>query len=154
MPFRMTFARTIAAVAGLTLLAAGFAQAQQKGQTATATAKKDEPNITAPHAILIEGETGAVLWERAADDLIAPASLVKLMTSEYVFNEIKQGRVKLTDEYVVSENAWRKGGAPSGGSTMYAAIHSRVPVADLLRGMIVQSGNDSCIILAEALAGN
>lgn len=154
MPFCMTFGRTIVAVIGLTLLAAGFAQAQQKGQTATATAKKDEPNITAPHAILIEGETGAVLWERAADDLVAPASLVKLMTSEYVFNEIKQGRVKLTDEYVVSENAWRKGGAPSGGSTMYAAIHSRVPVADLLRGMIVQSGNDACIILAEALAGN
>jgi serine-type D-Ala-D-Ala carboxypeptidase (penicillin-binding protein 5/6) len=96
-------------VIGVTLLSAGLAHAQQKGQTATATAKKDEPNITAPHAILIEGETGAVLWERAADDLIAPASLVKLMTSEYVFNEITQGRVKLTDEYVVSENAWRKG---------------------------------------------
>jgi len=76
------------------------------------------------------------------------------MTAEYVFNELKHGRIKLTDEYVVSENAWRKGGAPSGGSTMYAAIHSRIPVADLIRGMIIQSGNDACIVLAEAIAGN
>src|SRR5690606_33215184 len=54
----------------------------------------------------------------------------------------------------VSENAWRKGGAPSGGSTMFAAIHSRIAVADLLRGAIIQSGNDSCMILAEGIAGN
>ncbi|MGE4167447.1 MAG: D-alanyl-D-alanine carboxypeptidase family protein [Xanthobacteraceae bacterium] len=116
--------------------------------------KKDEPNISAPHAILIDAENGAVLFERAADDLIFPASLSKLMTAEYVFNEIKEGRVKLTDEFMVSENAWRKGGAPSGGSTMFAAIHSRVPVADLIRGMIIQSGNDACIALAEGIAGN
>jgi D-alanyl-D-alanine carboxypeptidase (penicillin-binding protein 5/6) len=76
------------------------------------------------------------------------------MTAEVVFNELKQGRIKLTDEYVTSENAWRRGGAPSGGSTMFAILHSRVPVEDLLRGVIVQSANDACIILAEALAGN
>lgn len=116
--------------------------------------KKDEPQIAAPHAILIDAEYGAILYERDADKLIFPASLAKLMTAEYVFNEIKEGRVKLTDEFPVSENAWRKGGAPSHGSTMYAAIHSRVPVADLLRGMIVQSGNDACIVLAEAIAGS
>ena len=68
---------------------------------------KDEPPITAPHAILIDGENGAVLFERDPDKLIFPASLAKLMTAEYVFNELKQGRIKLTDEYVVSENAWR-----------------------------------------------
>jgi D-alanyl-D-alanine carboxypeptidase (penicillin-binding protein 5/6) len=130
------------------------AAAAPKSATATATQKKDEPNISAPHAILIDAESGSVLFERAADDLIYPASLAKLMTSEYVFNELKAGRIKLTDEYTVSENAWRKGGAPSGGSTMYAAIHSKVPVEDLLRGMIVQSGNDACIVFAEALAGN
>jgi D-alanyl-D-alanine carboxypeptidase (penicillin-binding protein 5/6) len=116
--------------------------------------KKEEPNISAPHAILIEARSGSVLFERAADDLIFPASLGKLATVEYVFNEIHQGRIKLTDEYQVSENAWRKGGAPSGTSTMFAALHSRVPVADLLRGMIVQSANDACIVLAEALAGS
>ena len=116
--------------------------------------KKDEAGISAPHAILVDAENGAVLYERDADKLIFPASLAKLMTAEYVFHELKEGRIKLTDEYTVSENAWRKGGAPSHGSTMFAAIHSKVPVDDLLHGMIIQSGNDACIVLAEALAGN
>ena len=116
--------------------------------------KKDEPNITAPHAILIDAENGSVLFERDADRLIFPASLAKLMTAEYVFHEIKEGRIKLTDEYMVSENAWRKGGAPSHGSTMFAALNSKVPVDDLLHGMIIQSANDACIVLAEGIAGN
>src|SRR5262252_360392 len=116
--------------------------------------KKDEPNIGAPHAILIDAENGGVLFERDADRLIFPASLAKLMTAEYVFNEVKEGRLKLTDEFMVSENAWRKGGAPSHGSTMFAAINSKVPVDDLLHGMIIQSANDACIILAEGIAGN
>jgi D-alanyl-D-alanine carboxypeptidase (penicillin-binding protein 5/6) len=76
------------------------------------------------------------------------------MTAEVVFHAIKQGEVKLTDEYRVSENAWRKGGAPAGGSTMFAAIHSKISVDDLLHGAIIQSGNDACMVLAEAMAGN
>jgi len=123
-------------------------------QKKEAPRNKDEPAISAPHAILIDAENGGVLFERDPDQLIFPASLAKLMTAEYVFHEIKEGRIKLTDEYTVSENAWRKGGAPSHGSTMFAAIHSRIPVDDLLHGMIVQSGNDACIVLAEGLAGN
>lgn len=118
------------------------------------TPKKDEAGIASPHAILIDAENGGVLYERDPDKLIFPASLAKLMTAEYVFHELKEGRIKLTDEYTVSENAWRKGGAPSHGSTMFAAIHSKVSVDDLLHGMIVQSGNDACIVLAEGLAGN
>ena len=94
--------------------------------------KKTKPNISAPHAILIDAENGSVLFERDADQLIFPASLAKLMTAEYVFNELKAGRLKLTDEFMVSENAWRKGGAPSHGSTMFAAIYSKVPVDDLI----------------------
>jgi D-alanyl-D-alanine carboxypeptidase (penicillin-binding protein 5/6) len=116
--------------------------------------KKDEPNIAAPHAILIDGENGSVLFERKADDMIYPASLAKLMTAEYVFHEIKEGRIKLTDEYHVSTDAWRRGGAPSHGSTMFAAINSKVDVDSLLHGMIIQSANDACIVFAEALAGN
>ena len=108
----------------------------------------------APTAILIEASSGSVLFEKNADELRAPSSMMKLMTAEVVFNAIKKGEVKLTDEYRVSENAWRKGGAPSGGSTMFAAIHSKIPVEDLLRGAIIQSGNDACMILAEAMAGN
>jgi serine-type D-Ala-D-Ala carboxypeptidase (penicillin-binding protein 5/6) len=114
--------------------------------------KKDEPNITAPHAILIDADNGSVLFDRDADKLIFPASLGKLMTAEYVFHELKEGRLKLTDEFMVSENAWRKGGAPSHGSTMFAAIYSKIPVDDLLHGMIIQSANDACIVLAEGLA--
>jgi len=115
---------------------------------------KDEPVIAAPHAMLIDAENGGELYERDPDKLIFPASLAKLMTAEYVFHELKEGRIKLTDEFTVSENAWRKGGAPSHGSTMFAAINSKVSVDDLLHGMIIQSGNDACIALAEGLAGN
>ena len=95
-----------------------------------------------------------MLFERNADELIFPASLAKLMTAEYVFHELKEGRIKLTDEYRVSANAWRNGGAPSHGSTMFAAINSKVSVDDLMHGMIIQSANDACIVLAEGLAGN
>lgn len=116
--------------------------------------KKDEPPITAPHAILIDAENGGVLFERDPDKLIFPASLAKLMTAEYVFNELKSGRINAKDEFLVSENAWRKGGAPSGGSTMFAALHSRISVDDLLHGVIIHSGNDACIVLAEGIAGN
>ncbi|MFA6265983.1 MAG: D-alanyl-D-alanine carboxypeptidase family protein [Pseudolabrys sp.] len=116
-------------------------------------AKKDDPPINAPHAILIDADNGGVLFERDADVLIYPASLAKLMTAEYVFNEIKQGRLNLNDEFPVSENAWRKGGAPSRTSTMFAALHSRVSVDALIHGMIIQSANDACIVLAEGLSG-
>ena len=78
----------------------------------------------APHALLIEAETGSVLFEKQADDLVAPASLAKLMTVNVVFDQLTLGNISLDDEYVISENAWRKGGAPSHGSTMYAA-HSQ-----------------------------
>lgn len=119
-------------------------------------AKKDEGGFDgdAPTAILIEASSGSVLFEKNADELRAPSSMMKLMTAEVVFNAITKGEVKLNDEYRVSENAWRKGGAPSGGSTMFAAINSKVAVSDLLHGAIIQSGNDACIALAEGMAGN
>jgi serine-type D-Ala-D-Ala carboxypeptidase (penicillin-binding protein 5/6) len=119
-------------------------------------AKKEEGGFDgdAPTAILIEASSGSVLSEKNADELRAPSSMMKLMTAEVVFHAIKQGDIKLTDEYRVSENAWRKGGAPAGGSTMFAAINSKIAVDDLLHGAIIQSGNDSCMVLAEGIAGN
>jgi D-alanyl-D-alanine carboxypeptidase (penicillin-binding protein 5/6) len=118
-------------------------------------AKKEEVYETgAPTAILIEANSGSVLFEKNADELRAPSSMMKLMTVEVVFNAIRKGDVKPTDEFVISENTWRKGGAPSGGSTMFAAINSRVSVDDLLHGAIIQSGNDSCMALAEGIAGS
>jgi D-alanyl-D-alanine carboxypeptidase (penicillin-binding protein 5/6) len=119
-------------------------------------AKKEEGGFDgdAPTAILIEATSGSVLFEKNADELRAPSSMMKLMTAEVVFHAIKEGTVKLTDEYRISENAWRRGGAPAGGSTMFAALNSKVSVDDLLHGAIIQSGNDACIALAEGMAGN
>jgi D-alanyl-D-alanine carboxypeptidase (penicillin-binding protein 5/6) len=141
--------RGIAGILAVAAVAAGLCTGAQ-----AAADKKDGPAISAPHAILIEAEQGSVLFEQEADALIFPASMAKLMTAEYVFHLLKEGKIQLTDEYRISENAWRKGGAPSGGSTMFAAIHSKVSVDDLVRGMIIQSANDACIALAEGLAGN
>ncbi len=117
--------------------------------------KKDELFQTSvPNALLLDTNSDSVLFEKGGDQLVPPASLAKLMTLEFVFNEIKQGRLKLDQEFMITENAWRKGGAPSHGSTMFAAIHSRVSLDDLLHGIIVDSANDACIAIAEGIAGN
>ena len=136
----------------VTALALGFLPAR----AAPAAAPKAEAGFqtSVPTAILLDPESDSILYEKNAEQPVEPASLAKLMTLEYLFNEIKHGRVKLDDTYTVSENAWRKGGAPSHGSTMFAAIHSKVAVSDLLQGIVVDSANDACIAVAEALAGN
>ncbi len=135
--------------AGLLLAAVAAAHA-----ASNMTVKKDETFQTSvPAALLLDPESDSVLYEKNGDQLVAPASLAKLMTLEFVFNEIEQGHIKLGDEFLISENAWRKGGAPSHGSTMFAAIHSKVKLDDLIHGIIVDSANDACIAVAEALAG-
>src|SRR5438874_5400165 len=143
-------------LAALVAAAVGLAGIAYAANNSVQGPKKEEGGFDgdAPTAILIEASSGSVLFEKNADELRAPSSMMKLMTAEVVFHAIKQGEVKLTDEYRVSENAWRKGGAPSGGSTMFAAIHSKIPVDDLLHGAIIQSGNDACMVLAEGIAGN
>jgi D-alanyl-D-alanine carboxypeptidase (penicillin-binding protein 5/6) len=140
----------LAGALGSLLVSAFAAPNPVSGPTKTG----DGYQTAAPHAILIEGESGSVLFEKGADDLIPPASLSKLMTAEVVFNEIKQGRLKPTQEFIVSTNAWRRGGAPSRTSSMFIPIHSKVAVDDLLHGVIIQSANDACIALAEGIAGN
>lgn len=108
----------------------------------------------AKQAFLIDARTGTVLFAKNEDELIPPASLAKIMTMEMVFNALREGELSLEDTFNVSENAWRTGGAPSGTSTMFAEIKSDIRVEDLIRGAIVHSGNDSCIILAEGMAGD
>jgi D-alanyl-D-alanine carboxypeptidase (penicillin-binding protein 5/6) len=136
-----------AVVAALLVASTGFAPAQ--------TPKKEEGfQTSAPVAILIDADSGTVLYEKNADQPTYPSSMAKLMTAELVFQALKEGRLKQDDEVTISENAWRKGGAPSGGSTMYATLNSRVKVHDLIRSVVIQSGNDACIALAEAMAGN
>jgi D-alanyl-D-alanine carboxypeptidase (penicillin-binding protein 5/6) len=143
-------------IAGAILLTLGWSSILSAANNSVQGSKKEEAGFDgdAPTAILTEATSGAVLFEKNADELRAPSSMMKLMTAEVVFHAVKQGDIKLTDEYRVSENAWRRGGAPAGGSTMFAALNSKVSVDDLLHGAIIQSGNDACIVLAEAMAGN
>src|SRR5271154_2151390 len=143
-------------IAGLVVVSVAWGGTLYAANHSVQGAKKDEGGFDgdAPTAILVEASSGSVLFEKNADELRAPSSMMKLMTAEVVFHAIKEGSVKLTDEYRISENAWRKGGAPAGGSTMFAALNSKVSVDDLLHGAIIQSGNDACIALAEGLAGN
>ena len=143
----------IAAVVAAAIGCGGIAYAANQSVQG---AKKEEGGFDgdAPTAILIEATSGSVLFEKNADEMRAPSSMMKLMTVETIFHAIKQGDLKLTDEYHVSENAWRKGGAPSGTSTMFAAIHSKIAIDDLLHGAIIPSGNDACIVLAEGMAGS
>ena len=108
----------------------------------------------APFAFLIDAATGTVLFEKNPDGPMSPASTAKILTAEVVFHEIKEGRLKLDDLFVVSENAWKRGGASSGGSSMFAALNSRIRVEDLIRGLVIQSGNDAAIALAEGVAGS
>jgi D-alanyl-D-alanine carboxypeptidase (penicillin-binding protein 5/6) len=143
-------------IASLVGIAVGWGGMVYAANNSVQGAKKDEGGFDgdAPTAILIEAVSGSVLFEKNADELRAPSSMMKLMTAEVVFHAIKQGDVKLTDEYRISENAWRRGGAPAGGSTMFAILNSKVSVDDLLHGALIQSGNDACIALAEGMAGN
>src|SRR4029077_21115439 len=103
----------------------------------------------ATHALILEAETGAVLLDKGADERMPPASMSKVMTAYVVFDMLKQGRAKLDDELPVSERAWRLQ-----GSKMFVPIGGRIKIDDLLKGVIIQSGNDACLVLAEGLAGS
>ncbi len=131
---------------GLTAVAALLPQA-------TFAAAPSSPT-TSPIAYLYDVGAGSTLFAKQADLPSAPASMATLMTSELVFKAMREGRLKADDSFRITEDAWRRGGAPSRGSTMFAKLNSDVPLPDLLRGMIVQSGGDAAITLAVALAGS
>jgi D-alanyl-D-alanine carboxypeptidase (penicillin-binding protein 5/6) len=108
----------------------------------------------ARQAILIDARTGRVLFEKDADALVPPASMSKLMTMIMVFEQLEAGKLSLDQTLTVNEDAWRRGGAMSGGSTMYAELNSAIRVEDLIKGAVVQSANDACIVFADNLAGS
>jgi serine-type D-Ala-D-Ala carboxypeptidase (penicillin-binding protein 5/6) len=143
-------------IGAVCFLAAAIATAHAAPAPAPAPAPKKEEGFqtSAPAALLLDPDSNNVLYDKNGDQPVAPASLAKLMTLEFVFNELKKGTIKLDDTFTISENAWRKGGAPSHGSTMFAAIHSQVRLEDLIQGIIVDSANDACIAIAEGVAGN
>ncbi|SJZ81114.1 D-alanyl-D-alanine carboxypeptidase family protein [Consotaella salsifontis] len=111
-------------------------------------------DTAAETAILIDFNTGQVLFEKDANKPVPPASLAKLMTVEVIFHELQTGKIQPSTEFTVSERAWREGGASSGGSTMFLPLHSQVSVGDLIKGIIIQSGNDATIVAAEGIAGS
>lgn len=103
---------------------------------------------SAEHGLIMDAQTGQVLWQKDGLTPMPPASMSKLMTIELLFSRIKDGRVKLTDTFPVSERAWR-----TQGSKMFVELNSRIAVESLIRGIIIQSGNDACVVVAEALGG-
>jgi D-alanyl-D-alanine carboxypeptidase (penicillin-binding protein 5/6) len=121
---------------------------------APATALPPPPQLNARSFIVIDHESGRVLAAFEPDARQEPASLTKLMTAYVVFHSLKEGRIKLGDMVTVSENAWRQAAPKLGGSAMYIEVGTQVSVENLLQGMIVQSGNDATVALAEHVAGN
>jgi D-alanyl-D-alanine carboxypeptidase (penicillin-binding protein 5/6) len=162
----MRLAATLAVAA--MLAAAAIAQQPTPATTPAATeqqpaapAKPDLLNTPANFAYIMDGDTGQELYSKNGHERMIPASMSKLMLYYVVFERLKEGRIKLTDEFTVSEHAWRTGGAMAGGSaarsnvsTMFLALNSKVSVENLLRGAIIISGNDACIVLAEGLFGS
>ena len=114
----------------------------------------EELTTIASHALLMDADTGTILFEKNADEKMHPASMSKLMTAYLIFEALKKGTYTLDTEFIVSDNAWQKGGAKTGGSTMFLSIGDEVRVEELLKGIIIQSGNDACIVAAENIAGD
>ena len=149
----MLTALLTAGLCGPTAMAAPHAKAKPKAAAVSPSASAPAPSpgidTQAAHAIIVEVETGAVLLDKGADEHMPPASMSKMMTAYVVFGMLKDGKAKLTDELPVSEDAWR-----TSGSKMFVPLGGRISISDLLRGMIVQSGNDACVVLAQGLAGS
>ncbi len=135
------FKNLLISVAIMTISTAGFA--------GVVVPKPAAPGIAAESYILMDHDSGEVLAENAADERLPPASITKLMTSYVVSHELEAGNIKLEDEVLISENAWRMIGSRS-----FIEVNTKVPVEALLRGMIVQSGNDAAVALAEHIAGS
>jgi D-alanyl-D-alanine carboxypeptidase (penicillin-binding protein 5/6) len=111
------------------------------------------PTVPTNGYILVDHDSGRVLADQRADERMEPASITKLMTAYLTFTALREKRLALADTIVISEHAWREGGSASGGSTTFLALGSQVSAEVLIKGMIVQSGNDATIALAEKIGG-
>jgi D-alanyl-D-alanine carboxypeptidase (penicillin-binding protein 5/6) len=133
----------VAMAAGLLAQAAGALAAQGR-----------EVVVKGTQAILMDAETGGVLYQRSAEEPMHPANMTKLMVLAVTFKALKAGEIKLEDEFFMSEFAWRRGGAPSGHTAMFVPVGTKATVSDLIKGIIVQYGNDAAISIAENMGGN
>ena len=154
----VSFLAKVCLVIGLTLTSICAKPKSSKNKTqpeapvtvsTSTTPSINGPSLNAKQAILIDVPTGEVLLEKNADEAMPPSSMSKIMTTYLVFEELKAGRLKMSTTFPVSEKAWRKQ-----GSKMFLTLNDQVSVEDLLRGTIIQSGNDACITLAEGLSGS
>ncbi|MEZ6010976.1 MAG: D-alanyl-D-alanine carboxypeptidase family protein [Hyphomonas sp.] len=118
------------------------------------TANAQVLDTPATHAVIMDNETGTILFSKDGTEPMVPASMTKMMTAYTVFEMVRRGELSMSDKFTVSENAWRQGGFPSGTSTMGLAPGDTPTVEELLHGVIIMSGNDACITLAENIAGS
>jgi len=121
---------------------------------ATGSAQAQIMDTPASHAVIMDHETGTILFSKDGAEPMIPASMTKMMTAYLVFELIDRGEISLTDKFTVSEDAWRRGGFPSGTSTMGLAPGDTPTVEELLHGVIIMSGNDACIVLAQGISGS
>ncbi|NOT72571.1 MAG: D-alanyl-D-alanine carboxypeptidase [Hyphomicrobium sp.] len=140
--------RALASLAVLSSIALGASLVDADSQGAS------EYISAARSAILIDAQSGATLFAKNADEPLPPASLSKLMTMAVAFKALKEKRFTRESEFKMSEHAWRTGGAPSRTAAMFVPLNSKVSLGDLIQGVIVQSGNDAAIAIAEGLAGS
>ena len=141
--------RLVSLFATAVLLALSPVSAQPAGDPIT------ELQTNAQFALMMDFETGAVLFSKDGEQLMAPASMAKLMTAAILFEKLKHGELKLEDTFTVSERAWRLSVAGKNESSkMFVSVGSQIKVEDLLRGIIVQSGNDACTVVAEHFSGS
>lgn len=151
-------AATVVAASTLFAAAPGLAQDTPPLPSAEAPAisvpTPEPPTIDAKSWVLMDDASGRVLASKNPDERVEPASITKIMTDYVVSAELANGKIKMDDPVFISEHAWRAGGAGTDGSTSFLKVNSKVPLKDLLYGMIIQSGNDSAIALAEHVAGS
>ncbi len=124
------------------------------GLAGSLTALAQMIDTPAEFAVIMDHETGQILYSKRGDEPMTPASMTKMMTAYVVFELIERGEISLTDKFTVSEDAWRRGGFPSGTSTMGLKPKDTPTVEELLHGVITMSGNDACIVLAEGISGS
>lgn len=124
------------------------------GLAGSLTALAQMIDTPAEFAVIMDHETGQILYSKRGDEPMTPASMTKMMTAYVVFELVERGEISLTDKFTVSEDAWRRGGFPSGTSTMGLKPKDTPTVEELLHGVITMSGNDACIVLAEGISGS
>ena len=124
------------------------------GGQAVGGASTSAPETSAPYAYMVDFDSGRVLYNKNGEGRMPTSSMSKMMTMYLVFDQLKQGHLHMDDKLPVSEHAWRVGGAGTDSSTMYAKLGDQIRVEDLIRGVIIQSGNDATIVLAEGIAGS